>query len=64
MNLLYLIVFISFIGPIIGSAIGVLKKPSDRLMYNLLAFAAGIMLTISFLDLIPESKKLCRATCL
>jgi zinc transporter, ZIP family len=49
------IVLISVMGPIIGSAIGVIKKPSDVFTYNMLAFAAGIMLSISFLELIPES---------
>ncbi len=54
METLYFIVLISFLGPIIGSLIGVIKKPSKRFMYNLLAFAAGIMLAISLMDLIPE----------
>jgi ZIP family zinc transporter len=49
------IVIISTLGPIIGSLIGVLKKPSERFMRNMLAFAAGVMLAISFLELIPEA---------
>jgi ZIP family zinc transporter len=49
------ILVLSVAGPIIGSAIGVLKKPSDRFMHNMLSFAGGIMLAISFLQLIPES---------
>jgi zinc transporter, ZIP family len=49
------IVIISALGPIIGSFIGVMKKPSDIFMYNMLSFAAGVMLAISFLELIPES---------
>jgi ZIP family zinc transporter len=49
------IVIISVLGPIIGSFIGVIKKPSLPYMCNMLCFAAGVMLGISFLELIPES---------
>jgi len=52
---LLIIVIISVIGPVIGSLIGVIKKPSEKFMYNMLAFAGGVMLAISFLELIPES---------
>lgn len=55
MNPIYIIISISIAGPIIGSLIGVIKKPSNLFMYNMLAFAAGVMLSISFLELIPES---------
>jgi len=55
MNDLTIIVIISVLGPVIGSLIGVLRKPSPSLMYNMLSFAAGVMLAISFLELIPES---------
>jgi len=55
---LLIIVIISVLGPIIGSLIGVLKKPSPRFMFNMLAFAGGVMLAISFLELIPESIEL------
>jgi ZIP family zinc transporter len=54
-NYLTIIVAISILSPIIGSLIGVLRKPSERFMYNMLAFAGGVMLAISFLELIPES---------
>lgn len=47
------VVIISFLGPIIGSIIGVLKKPSFDYICNMLCFAAGVMLSISFLELIP-----------
>lgn len=50
-----IILFISVLGPIIGSLIGVIRKPSNRFMYNMLAFAGGVMLSISFLELIPTS---------
>jgi ZIP family zinc transporter len=50
-----IILTISIIGPILGSLIGVIKKPSEKFMFNMLAFAGGVMLAISFLQLIPES---------
>lgn len=55
MELILIVVIISVSGPIIGSAIGVMKSPSEIFMSNMLAFAAGIMLAISFIELIPES---------
>jgi ZIP family zinc transporter len=55
MNPVILIVIISVLGPIIGSLIGVLKRPTLTYMCNMLCFAAGVMLGISFLELIPES---------
>lgn len=55
MEVIYIILLISFLGPILGSLIGVMKRPSNLMMYNMLAFAAGVMLAISFLKLIPES---------
>lgn len=55
---LFWVILISVIGPIIGSLIGVIKKPSEKFMYNMLAFAGGVMLSISFLELIPESIEL------
>ncbi len=58
MSSLVTIALIAALGPILGSLIGVLRKPSDPFMYNLLSFAAGVMLSVSFLQLIPESIKL------
>jgi len=55
MDPVILIVIISVLGPIIGSLIGVLKRPTLAYMCNMLCFAAGVMLGISFLELIPES---------
>jgi zinc transporter, ZIP family len=43
------------LGPIIGSLIGVLRRPSFGYICNMLCFAAGVMLAISFLELIPKS---------
>lgn len=55
MDPLIWIVALSVSGPIIGSAIGVLKMPTFGYICNMLCFAAGVMLAISFLELIPES---------
>jgi len=58
------IVILSVLGPVIGSAIGVARQPSLWFMYNMLAFAAGVMLGISFLSLIPQAVHLSSpATC-
>ena len=54
-NPLWIILLISVLGPVIGSAIGVFRVPSKLFMYNMMSFAAGVMLAISFLELIPES---------
>jgi zinc transporter, ZIP family len=51
----FLIVAFAVFTPILGSFIGVLKRPSMRFLFNMLSFAAGVMLAISFLNLIPES---------
>jgi len=55
MDSLSLIILLGIAGPIIGSLIGVLKKPSELFMFNMLSFAAGVMLAVSFLELIPAS---------
>jgi len=55
MEPIFFIVIISVLGPIIGSAIGVFRMPSFDYICNMLCFAAGVMLAISFLELIPES---------
>lgn len=58
MEPVYTILIISVLGPVLGSLIGVLKRPSEKFMYDMLSFAAGVMLAISFLELIPESIQL------
>ncbi|MCG2717974.1 MAG: ZIP family metal transporter [Nanoarchaeota archaeon] len=55
MDIFWIIIILAALGPIIGSFIGIIKKPSNFFMYNMLSFAAGVMLAISFLELIPES---------
>jgi len=52
------IFLIMVLGPVVGSLIGVLKRPSFGYICNMLCFAAGVMLSISFLELIPESIEL------
>jgi hypothetical protein len=41
-----MIVGLSAIEPVIGSGIGILKKPSAAYIHNMLYFAAGIMSAI------------------
>jgi ZIP family zinc transporter len=55
MDPLIIILILTVAGPIIGAALGVIKKPSEEIFKNMLSFAAGVMLAISFLQLIPES---------
>lgn len=55
MNNLVLISFLIVAGPIIGSLIGIIKKPSQRYLCGALGFAAGIMIAISFLELMPHA---------
>lgn len=55
MDPVFIIVAIAFAGPVIGSIIGVLRMPSFTYVCCMLCFAAGVMLAISFLELIPES---------
>ena len=50
---------VAVLGPLIGSTIGVLLPSQENLLRRLLAFAAGTMLTLSFLELLPESLSVC-----
>lgn len=50
---------VAVLGPLVGSAIGVLLPSRKSLLRRLLAFAAGTMLTLSFLELLPESLAVC-----
>ena len=43
------------LGPLIGSAVGVLLPSRDSLLHRLLAFAAGAMLYVVVEELIPEA---------
>ena len=51
METIYIVLIVSVLGPIIGSLIGVIRKPSIRYINWMLAFAAWVMLSISFLEL-------------
>lgn len=48
------ILLLSVIGPIVGSALGVWRRPSHGFIHSMMAFAAGVMMAISFLQLIPD----------
>jgi len=58
---LLLIVFLIFVGQTLGSLVGLIKKPGKIVLYGSLAFAASMMLSISFFQLIPESLKISSA---
>jgi len=49
------IMFILGVGPLIGSLIGIIKKPDERSSLLMLSFSAGVMLMVSFYELIPNS---------
>jgi len=55
MNNLLLIISLIFVGQTLGSIVGLIKKPQKNVLYGSLAFAASMMLGISFIQLIPES---------
>ncbi len=48
-------IILSIFSPVIGAVIGILRKPSPSVLYHMLAFSGGIMLGVTFLDLIPDS---------
>jgi len=52
---IFIIILLIFVGQTLGSAVGLIKKPGKYLLYGSLAFAASMMLGISFIELIPES---------
>ena len=52
------IVFLIFVGQTLGSLVGLIKKPKGNILHGSLAFAASMMLGISFFQLIPESLKI------
>jgi len=58
MNDLLLIISLIFVGQTLGCLIGLIKKPKETILYGSLAFAASMMLGISFFQLIPESLKI------
>ncbi|MGL4730714.1 MAG: ZIP family metal transporter [Clostridium sp.] len=47
---------VSILGTLVGALIGVLlKRPSKKLIGTILGFATGVMISIIFLELIPEA---------
>ena len=58
MNNISLIVFLIFAGQTAGCLVGIIKKPKRVVLYGSLAFAASMMLGISFFQLIPEAMKI------
>lgn len=57
-NYLGWIIFMVFFGPLVGSVVGVVKKPAPKSLCLYLSFAAGVMYGVSFLQLIPEAIEL------
>jgi len=55
MNNLVLVSILIIAGPLIGSLIGIAKKPSQRYLCGALGFAGGIMIAISLLELMPHA---------
>ncbi|MCK4359576.1 MAG: ZIP family metal transporter [Candidatus Cloacimonetes bacterium] len=58
MENLFLIIVLIFVGQTLGCLVGLIRKPKDTILYGSLAFAASMMLGISFFQLIPESLKI------
>jgi len=58
MKNIIIVITLVFVGQIVGSLFGLIKKPTATILYGSLAFAASMMLGISFLSLIPESVKI------
>ena len=58
MKNIIIVITLIFVGQIVGSLFGLIKKPTATILYGSLAFAASMMLGISFLSLIPESVKI------
>jgi len=58
MKSMFLIIFLIFVGQTLGSLIGIIKKPKRIILYASLAFAASMMICVSFFQLIPESLKI------
>lgn len=54
-NLLITLIIIILLGPLIGCILGIVLRPTEIFLSSGFGFAAGVMVSISFLDLIPES---------
>ena len=51
----FLLTFLASISTLFGSLLIFIKKKTDNIIICSLAFAAGVMITVSITDLIPES---------
>lgn len=49
------LLLLTTMGPLIGSLLGILNKPSLPLLRQLLSFSAGVMIAISFFELLPQA---------
>ena len=58
MNYFLTIIILIFAGSIAGSLLGIIKKPTARMLCGFLSFAGGMMVFISLIHLLPESIKL------
>ena len=58
MDNLFLIILLIFVGQTLGCLFGLIKKPKRVVLYGSLAFAASMMIGISFFELIPEAMKI------
>ena len=54
----WILISIIFLGQTLGSLLGLIGKPSDKFLRLSLAFAASMMISISFFELIPEALEL------
>jgi ZIP family zinc transporter len=52
-----LILLLIFVGQTLGSLVGLIKKPSEVVLYGSISFATSMMIAISFIQLIPEGLK-------
>lgn len=55
MDTIYWILLVVILGPLIGSFLGILISPGSWFLSGCFGFAAGVMIAISFISLIPES---------
>ena len=55
MNFAFLVSFFAGISTVFGCVVLLFKNDKKKLIGRCLAFAAGVMITVSFLDLIPSS---------
>jgi ZIP family zinc transporter len=53
--MIYIVIIISLVGPLLGALIGVGRKYSKEQIYMMLAFAAGVMIFISAMQLLPSA---------